>query len=167
MVRRCTRYAWAIRHRRIRIAKVRDPAVGTELYALTHAMPAAVADSAASTNDAAVTIDVLANDTDSDRTLDPASIVFTTSPAHGTGTVNAGKVLYTPSAGFAGTDTFAYTVSDTQGIASAPAIVTIAVTSPPPAGGGGGAMGWLTLWGLAWLRCLRFTMSRGRVLRKE
>jgi len=143
-----------------------DPTVGTELYAVTHAAPVAVADSAASMNDAAVTIDVLANDTDSDGALDPASIVITTSPAHGTATVDAGKVLYTPSSGFAGTDTFAYTVSDNQGIASAPAIVTITVTSPPPAGGGGGAMNWLTLCGLAWLWCLRYKMSRGCELRQ-
>ena len=58
-----------------------------------------------STNDAAVTIDVLANDIAPDGTLNPASIAITTGPAHGTAAVNAGKVLYTPTSGFAGTAT--------------------------------------------------------------
>ena len=132
-----------------------DPTVGTELYALTHEAPVAVADSATSTDDAAVTISVLANDTAPDGTLNPASIVITTNPMHGTAAVNAGKVLYTPTTGFAGTDTFAYTVSDNAGIASAPATVTVTVTAPPPSSGGGGSVTWLTLAGLAWLWCLR------------
>ncbi len=109
-----------------------------------------------------MTIDVLANDTAPDGTLNPASIVITTSPKHGTATVNAGKVLYTPAVGFAGTDVFAYTVSDVQGIVSAPASVTItvtalAVTAPPAGGGGGGSTTWLTLCALAGLCCLRLS----------
>jgi len=132
-----------------------DPTDGTELYVLTHAAPIAAADSAASSDDAAVTIDVLANDTAPDGTLNPASLVITTSPKHGTATVIAGKILYTPTTGFAGTDTLAYTVSDNQGIASAPASVTVSVTAPPASGGGGGSITWLTLCGLAWLWCLR------------
>ena len=136
-----------------------DPTVGTELYTLTHQAPVAVADSATSTDDAAVTIDVLANDTAPDGTLNPASIVITTIPMHGTATVSAGKVIYTPTTGFAGTDTFNYTVSDNAGIASAPALVTMTVTAPPPKGGGGGSITWLALSGLAWLWCLR--IARG------
>jgi ELWxxDGT repeat protein len=136
-----------------------DPTDGTELYALTHPAPVAAADSATSTDDAAVTIDVLANDTAPGGTLNPASIVITAGPAHGTAKVNSGKVVYTPTTGFAGTDTFAYTVSDDQGIASAPATVTIAVTSPS-SGGGGGSITWLTLCGLGWLWCLRLSVAR-------
>jgi ELWxxDGT repeat protein len=138
-----------------------DPIDGTELYTLTHAAPVAASDSATATDDAAATIDVLANDVAPDGTLNPASIVITTSPMHGTATVSSGKVIYTPTTGFAGTDTFAYTVSDNQGIASAPAIVTIKVTSPPPSsgggggGGGGGSIGWLTVFGLVSLWCGR------------
>jgi ELWxxDGT repeat protein len=140
-----------------------DPTDGTELYALTHAAPVAAADSATSTNDAAVTIDVLANDTAPDGTLNPASIAITTSPTHGTATVNAGKVLYTPTTGFAGTDTFAYTVSDDQGVASAPASVTVTVSAPPATGGGGGgSITWLTLCGLAGLWCLRLSPRERR-----
>ncbi len=142
-----------------------DPTYGTELYALTHPAPVAAADSATSTDDAAVTIDVLANDAAPGGTLNPASIVITTAPVHGTATVSSGKVVYTPTTGFAGTDTFAYAVSDEQGIASAPATVTIAVTAPPAAaagggGGGGGSINWLTLLALGWVWCLR--LHRGR-----
>jgi ELWxxDGT repeat protein len=128
-----------------------DPILGMELYALTNTPPVAAADSSTSTNDAAVTIDVLANDTDSDGSLDPTTIVITTNPAHGSAVVNAGKVIYTPSTGFSGTDSFAYTVKDNQGATSAPATVTVTVTAAvaaPPSHGGGGAFAVFQLLGL-------------------
>jgi ELWxxDGT repeat protein len=111
-----------------------DPIMGTELYSVANSAPTANADTATSTDDAAVTINVLANDTDADSTLDPGSIVITTSPAHGTAIVTNGAVAYTPSSGFAGTDSFGYTVSDAQGLASAPVNVSLTVTAPitPP-----------------------------------
>jgi len=55
-------------------------------------------------------------------------------PAHGTlSALNqaAGSVIYTPSPGFHGTDSFTYNASDTGG-ASAPATATIAVPPGPP-----------------------------------
>jgi hypothetical protein len=111
----------------------------------------AVADSSTSSNDAAVTIDVLANDTDSDGALDAATIIITANPVHGSAVVNAGKVLYTPSTGFSGTDSFAYAVNDNQGVTSAPGTVTVTVTAavaPPPSHGGGGAITAVQLLGL-------------------
>jgi ELWxxDGT repeat protein len=128
-----------------------DPLLGTELYALTDTAPVAVADSSTSSNDAAVTIDVLANDTDSDGALDAATIIITANPVHGSAVVNAGKVLYTPSTGFSGTDSFAYAVNDNQGVTSAPGTVTVTVTAavaPPPSHGGGGAITAVQLLGL-------------------
>ena len=107
-----------------------------------------------------MTLDVLQNDTDSDGTIDPTTIVITANPAHGTAVVNAGKILYTPPMGFSGTDSFSYTVNDNHGAASAPATVTVTVTAavvpPPPAShGGGGAITGLPLFGLLLLWILQ------------
>jgi ELWxxDGT repeat protein len=147
---------------------VTDPIIGAELYALTNDPPVAVADSGTSSNDAAVTIDLLANDSDSDGSLDPTTIVITTNPAHGSAVVNAGKVLYTPSTGFAGTDSFAYTVKDNQGATSAPAIVTVTVTAavaaPPTHGGGGGAITALQLLGGMLLLAAQFLRANKELL---
>jgi ELWxxDGT repeat protein len=134
-----------------------DPAQGIELFALADDLPVAGADSGTSANGAATSINVLANDTDSDGVLDNSTVTITTNPSHGTASVTTGGVIsYTPTAGFAGTDTFAYTVSDNQGGTSAPATVTVtsSVQSVPPvtsganSKGGGGAMGLLELLGL-------------------
>ena len=49
-------------------------------------------------------------------------------PDHGTVTVNSdGSFIYTPAAGFAGTDSFSYTLTDNLGYTSAPATVSINV----------------------------------------
>jgi FtsP/CotA-like multicopper oxidase with cupredoxin domain len=63
---------------------------------------------------------VLANDTD-DGTLDPSTVTLVTPPAKGgnTATVNAnGTITFTAGAGFRGSDTFEYTVSDNDGVVS-------------------------------------------------
>ena len=132
-----------------------DRAMGTELFALTNNAPVAVPDTASSTDDATVTVDVLANDTDADGTLDAGSIQIGTNAAHGNAVVVSGAVVYTPSSGFSGSDSFTYTVNDNQGAISAPATVTITVTAPasappppPPSKSGGGAVDLLTLLGL-------------------
>ena len=101
-------------------------------------------DSASSTDDAAVTINVVANDTDSDGKINPASVQIVSQPAHGSVSVSqSGSVVYTPNAGYAGSDSFTYTDSDNQGATSNPATVTITVTAAKTSssgGGGGGAM---------------------------
>lgn len=59
-----------------------------------------------------VTINVVANDTVSGSTINPASVV-PTQPAHGTVSCDAlGNCTYTPSPGFSGVDTYTYTVCD-------------------------------------------------------
>ncbi len=70
---------------------------------------------------------VLANDTDADG--DTLTITSATTPGHGTATVSGGQVLYTPAAGFFGTDTFQYTASDGNG-STATATVTVQVNAP-------------------------------------
>jgi hypothetical protein len=78
-----------------------------------------------------VVINVAANDTDPEgnQFLVLSSIAITTQPAHGIVSVSdTGMVTYTPNAGFVGTDTFAYTIADTHGAVSNPAVDTVIVT---------------------------------------
>ena len=83
-----------------------------------------------------ILLDVLANDTDIDSTIDPRTIEITASPGFGTVEVNeTGVVRYTADPGFRGTDTFSYTVLDDSGNVSNEATVTVTVNSAPQAGG--------------------------------
>jgi len=75
--------------------------------------PDAKDDSATTAYNEAVTIDVLANDTDEEN--DELSLVSTTQPSHGTVEISNGKVIYTPEDNFSGIDTFTYTISDSNG----------------------------------------------------
>lgn len=78
-------------------------------------------------------LDVLKNDSDPDG--DALSITAVQAPAHGTASVNAGKVSYAPTPGYAGTDSFTYTIADGKG-GSATAVVTVTVgaaNAPPVA----------------------------------
>ena len=60
-----------------------------------------------------ITVDNLANDSDPDNTLDPASVAIITQPTHGTVSVNPdGSVDFTAEAGYDGTDSFQYEVCD-------------------------------------------------------
>ncbi|MCD6706871.1 MAG: S8 family serine peptidase [Thiobacillus sp.] len=74
-------------------------------------------------------IAVLANDTDPDGNLDPASVAIAAAPNKGgTVTVNAdGTVSYTPKLKFRGKETFKYTVRDQAGALSNAATVTVNV----------------------------------------
>ena len=94
--------------------------------------PVATADSATTTQNVATLIDVLANDRDPDGgTLSIASVA---NAAHGTVAIQAGKVLYTPTSGYLGSDAFTYTVSDGQGgTAVGNVSVNVSAPQPPPA----------------------------------
>jgi VCBS repeat-containing protein len=95
--------------------------------------PVAVDDAAATVVGQAVTIPVLANDTDPDGAadIDPATVLVS-GVTHGTTAVNAGNgdVTFTPDSGFTGSATFSYVVSDRSGNRSQPARVTVTVTGP-------------------------------------
>lgn len=97
--------------------------------------PVAVTDTAQTTEDTVVTIDVLANDTDADG--DTLTIATTTNPTDGTVTVNTDSTItYTPNANYHGTDSFTYTVSDgtaTSNIATVTITITAVNDDPPPA----------------------------------
>jgi uncharacterized repeat protein (TIGR01451 family) len=93
--------------------------------------PAAAADSGNTNEGTAVTIDVLLNDSDSDGTLTPASVTVTSAPANGSTSVNTsnGRITYTPSGNFNGTNTFQYTVNDNRAATSNAATVTVTVNA--------------------------------------
>ncbi|ENY80937.1 hemagglutinin-like protein [Sphingopyxis sp. MC1] len=59
----------------------------------------------------------------------PASVAITNAPSHGTANVSGTAIRYTPAAGYAGPDSFAYTASNAGGT-SAPATATIQVSAP-------------------------------------
>lgn len=122
-----------------------SPTTGVELFTLPNSAPVASPDSASSSNDAAVAINVLANDTDADGAINPSSVKVTSNPAHGSAVVQSdGSILYTPTAGYTGTDAFEYTVADNQGAVSAAATVTMTVTASMTTttnGSGGGSKG--------------------------
>ena len=67
--------------------------------------------------DQTVTINVLANDTDPQNNINPASVTVVTAPLKGTATVNTvnGTVNYTPNADYYGSDSFIYRVCDLTG----------------------------------------------------
>jgi ELWxxDGT repeat protein len=125
------------------------------LVNLSNVAPIAGNDSASSENDAPVTIDVLANDSESGGTIDTTSVQFVSKPAHGSVSVtDSGSIVYTPVAGFAGSDSFTYTVKDLQGALSNVATVTATVTAAAPSSGGqGGGGGATTLLDLIALGC--------------
>lgn len=109
--------------------------VGLNVTAVNDA-PTAVADAFATDFGATLNVGaasgVLANDGDVDGDVDgdarTASLV--SGPSHGQLTLNAdGSFQFMPAAGFAGTDTFRYSVSDGQ--LAAQADVSIAVNPPP------------------------------------
>ncbi|WP_081220905.1 Ig-like domain-containing protein [Pseudoalteromonas luteoviolacea] len=91
--------------------------------------PMAVNDTASTSQGVPVDIDVLANDSDSDGTLVFDSIEITTNPSNGQVTLNASDsvLVYTPSSGFSGTDSFQYRVQDNENQFSNIASVTVTV----------------------------------------
>ena len=113
-------------------------AVGTVTITVTppvNRAPVAGADSASTTSPNPVTVNLLANDTDADG--DVLTVTANTAPANGTVTRAGGSATYTPAAGFSGTDSFGYTVSDGKGgTASGTATITVAPkpNTPPVAG---------------------------------
>ena len=102
---------------------------------LVNAAPTAVNDSAFTTTGKAVTIDVLANDTDVGSTIDPSTVTIVNKPASGSAIVNTnGQITYTPGS-VLGDNTFTYTVKNPRGDISNPATVTVFVDAPPVVAG--------------------------------
>ncbi|MDF2142421.1 Hint domain-containing protein [Paenirhodobacter sp. CAU 1674] len=101
--------------------------------------PDARNDSATTEFNTAVTVTVLANDFDPD--CDPLRVTGTSGSANGTVTVNAnGTITFTPTAGFYGTTSFTYTITDGHGGYDT-ATVTVTVCEPPSDGIVSGTVG--------------------------
>ena len=90
--------------------------------------PVAKDDTATTTEDAPVAIDVVGNDFDVDRNLDATAVTVILLPLHGLTAVDplTGVVTYTPDSNFDGADTFSYQVCDSDGACDT-ALVTIIV----------------------------------------
>ena len=101
--------------------------------------PVAVDDLATINEGANASIDLAANDTDADGTIDLTSIVIVQSPANGSLVVNAdGTVSYTHNGSETTSDSFTYTINDNNGLVSGTATANITVTpvnDPPVANG--------------------------------
>ncbi|MGC3982890.1 MAG: Ig-like domain-containing protein [Steroidobacteraceae bacterium] len=101
--------------------------------------PVAVNETASVQANQNIAINVLANDTSAGGTLDATSIRIVVAPAHGVAVVTNGSVVYTPTAGYSGIDTFQYSMKDNLDMESNVATVFIEVTAAPSTGGGGGS----------------------------
>jgi VCBS repeat-containing protein len=99
--------------------------------------PVANDDSATTSENMPVLVDVLVNDTDVDGNLDATSVTVTTAATNGTTAVNptTGEITYTPNPSYVGGDSFVYQVCDT-GTPSlchpATVTMTVTVTNDPP-----------------------------------
>ena len=100
-------------------------------------LPNAVNDSATTNEDTAVNINVLNNDTFGGDGPNTGTIVVASNPSHGTATVNDGgtpndptddTIDYVPNANYNGTDSFTYTIEDSNGDTST---ATVTVTIVP------------------------------------
>ncbi len=90
--------------------------------------PVALNDTTATSEEIAVVINVAANDTDLDGTIDVTTVGRASSPLNGTVVINGdGTVTYTPDLGFAGLDSLSYTIDDNDGATSQAATVYINV----------------------------------------
>ena len=99
------------------------PITVTEVY---NNPPTAVDDNASTRESVAVTIDVMANDSDIDG--DGISLFSVSAPADGIAVINGGVIDYTPNTLFFGVDTFTYQLQDAPG-AQDTATVTVTVTA--------------------------------------
>jgi ELWxxDGT repeat protein len=116
------------------------------LVNLSNVVPVASNDSASTATDMPVSINVVANDSEAGGIIDPTSVQIVSQPLHGNVSVTqSGSITYAPAAGFIGTDSFTYSVKDTQGVISNVATVAVTVTAPAPSPSGGGGGGALTL----------------------
>ncbi|MEW6167713.1 MAG: retention module-containing protein, partial [Pseudomonadota bacterium] len=109
-----------------------DTATVTVNVGAVNDAPDAVDDVVSTPEDTAITIPVLANDSDPDG--HPLAITGFTQPSSGTVASNGdGTFTYTPNESFNGTDTFTYTISDGNGgTDTATVTVNVGAVNDPP-----------------------------------
>ncbi|PID45344.1 MAG: hypothetical protein CSB47_09165 [Proteobacteria bacterium] len=97
----------------------------------TNEAPKAVDDNASTPENTAITIDVIANDTDPDS--DALVVEAVGTPTNGVVAIVNNKIVYTPNTDFSGTDHFTYTITDNNGhTATANVTVTVTAVNLPP-----------------------------------
>ena len=101
----------------------------------TNQAPVAVSDTASVVAGGSVNVAVLSNDTDVEGNIDVTSVVIVTQPANGTVGVNTqtGVVNYVHNGGLSTSDSFTYTLRDTQGAVSNSGTVSITILRRPVA----------------------------------
>ncbi len=92
--------------------------------------PTAIGDIASTQENTAVTIAVLENDSDIEE--DELSIDSYEQPSHGSVTQSGDDLIYTPTSGWAGDDSFAYYVTDSTDTSMAVVAVTVANENDAP-----------------------------------
>ncbi|MBS3778705.1 MAG: PKD domain-containing protein, partial [Candidatus Thermoplasmatota archaeon] len=95
-------------------------------------VPIAKNDTFSTNKNTAIWLNVTANDSDKDGTINVSSVNITTDPVHGSTNLNdtTGKIQYKPDENFDGKDSFTYTVEDNDGNTSNEATVLITVIEP-------------------------------------
>lgn len=111
-------------------ADISDSSRINKIAALATA-PVVSDDTASTVKDLSKVINVLANDSDTDGPLDPKNVTIVNGPTNGTLTKHpdTGTLTYKPTLGYVGTDSFTYTVMDSDGNVSNVATVSLTVTS--------------------------------------
>ena len=109
--------------------------VAVTITPVTNQAPVAVSDTASVVAGGSVNVAVLSNDTDVEGNIDVTSVVIVTQPANGTVGVNTqtGVVNYVHNGGLSTSDSFTYTLRDTQGAVSNSGTVSITILRRPVA----------------------------------
>ena len=92
--------------------------------------PTAVTDTRTTAQNTPTTFDPRAND--SDPTSDPLTIIGVSTPLHGAASFTSASVTYTPAAGYSGSDTFTYMLSDGVNTVTGTINFTITGTNQAP-----------------------------------
>ncbi len=107
-----------------------DQAIVTITINAINDAPVAVNDVVSTNEDTPVSFNILANDTDIDNSIDPATVILTPASIVGVGTFTyngAGSVTFTPVSNYSGTFSINYTVKDASGATSNSATISITV----------------------------------------
>jgi len=102
--------------------------VTIEVAAPTNTAPIAKNDSASTSYNSQIAVDVLENDSDADGNA--LNIISVGEAGHGQAVISGGNIIYTPSTGFTGSDSVSYEISDGNG-GTASAVLTITVQQRP------------------------------------
>ncbi len=95
----------------------------------TTVAPIASNDSGVTFENQEIVIDVLTNDTDADGDIDASTLAIVSASQNGNVVIANNKVTYTPNANYVGSDTFTYTISDSEAQVSNIATVIMNVQS--------------------------------------